>query len=100
MPVSFDHNMDVQRLDAGDHATNNLTAWLVIAGSNIKEVHGKPRLSMAAMLRDPVVMVFLRSCVRVHEQYPSHDTHENIHSWVSVLGFLFFLIIYRFTIQA
>ena len=22
-----------RRLDAGDHATNNLTAWLVIAGS-------------------------------------------------------------------
>ena len=24
--------MNIQRLDAGDHATNNLTAWLVIAG--------------------------------------------------------------------
>ena len=27
------HLGNIQRLDAGDHATNNLTAWLVIAGS-------------------------------------------------------------------
>ena len=25
--------LNIQRLDAGDHATNNLTPWLVIAGS-------------------------------------------------------------------
>ena len=27
-----------QRLDAGDHAANNLTAWLVIAGSLDQEM--------------------------------------------------------------
>ena len=30
--------LNIQRLDAGDHATNNLTAWLVIARSLDQEM--------------------------------------------------------------
>ena len=69
---------------------------LIIAGlSNIKEVHGKPRLHVSVNLLFGVWPRLLwppccatppppppsSSSVRAHEQY--HDNHEKINSWVS-----------------
>ena len=56
---------------------------LLIWMSNIKEVHGKPRLHVSLNLLLGVWPLSLLSRIRAHEQCASHDNHEKINSWVS-----------------
>jgi len=60
-----------------------IIAWM----SNIKEVHGKPRLHDPVNLLfgvwPPCCMTLSLPCVAPTSNTASHDSHEKINSWVS-----------------